>query len=284
MLESLQQLWAWMVAYEQAVKDIIRIGTLLLIGIPVCFWVGRIVRRRVTRHFNTQYGLLAGKAVTYLGIILIAFATLQELGFPLTHLTGAAGILGLAIGFASQTSVSNVISGLFLVTEKPFLVGDVISVNGNSGEILSIDTLSVKLRTFDNRMVRIPNETLIKSDVTNITAFPIRRVDLNIGVAYKERLDEVRMILMDVAERNPLVLQEPAPQFMLTGYGSSSVDMMFAVWAVSGDYVKVRNQMRQQIKQAFEEDSIEIPFPHFSICKGAETDPIPVQVVDRPFY
>src|SRR5699024_2454555 len=118
-------------------------------------------------------------------------------GISLAPLLGAAGIAGVALGFASQTSVSNIISGLFLIAESPFKVDDIITVKSTTGVVLSIDILLVKLRTFDNQYVRIPNETLIKTEVTNITRFPIRRLNTTISVAYKEDIGQVREILME---------------------------------------------------------------------------------------
>jgi len=134
------------------------------------------------------------------------------MGFQLSVLLGAAGILSVAIGFASQTSASNLISGLFLIGEGPFAIGDFIRVGTTEGEVLSIDLLSVKLRTPDNLFVRIPNEQLIKSEVVNLTRFAIRRLNLAVGVAYKEDIPRVRHILMQVATDNPLCLNEPAPR------------------------------------------------------------------------
>ena len=121
---------------------------------------------------------------------MFCVSALRELGFKLSVLLGAAGVLTVAVGFASQTSASNIISGLFLLGERPFSVGDVIRVGSTTGEVLSIDLLSAKLRTFENLFVRIPNETLIKSEVTNLSRLPVRRLDLKIGIAYKEEVGE----------------------------------------------------------------------------------------------
>ena len=98
----------------------------------------------------------------------------------LTALLGAAGIAGLTIGVASKNSVGNIISGIFLISEKSFQVGDVVKIKDKTGIVYSIDLLSIKLRTFDNLYVRIPNENIINSDVTTVTRFPIRRMDINI--------------------------------------------------------------------------------------------------------
>ena len=196
-----------------------------------------------------------------------------------THLLGAAGILGLALGFASQTSISNIISGLFLVAEGPFIIGDVITVDNTTGVVLSIDTLSIKLRTFDNRFVRIPNETILKSQVINVTRFPIRRIDLKIGVAYKEDISRVRDILLDIACKNLLCLREPEPLVIFTGYGTSSIDILFAVWVEKTNWLKAKNSLMEKVKKRFDEEGIEIPFPHLSIYKGLATQAFPVRIV-----
>ena len=188
----------------EKIETLIRFIVVLILGLPFVFYLSKIVKRYSTKKFSAQQGMIFSKIVLYLGITIIMFTVLREMGFKLTTLLGAAGIITLAIGFASQTSVSNIISGFFLLAEKPFEVNDIISIGSNTGVVLSIDFLSVKLRTFDNKFIRIPNETLIKSDVTNITRFPIRRVDINVGVAYKEDISRVREILLEIAFKNPL--------------------------------------------------------------------------------
>jgi len=202
------------------------------------------------------------------------------MGFKLTALLGAAGIAGIAIGFASQTSVSNIISGLFLISEKPFTVGDIVKVGDTKGTILSIDLLSVKLRTFDNQFIRIPNESLIKNQVTNITRFPIRRLDINVGVAYKENVGKVREVLLDIASKEPLCLDEPEPLVRFLNFGDSALEFLFAVWCVKDDYLKLNTKMMQQIKERFDAENIEIPFPHRSLYTGSVTEPFPIRIVN----
>ncbi|MEZ4766608.1 MAG: mechanosensitive ion channel family protein [Calditrichia bacterium] len=182
----------------------IRVTLLLLLGFPLVFMIGRWLRSYVTHQFNPQQGMIVGKVFRYSGIVILTVMILRELGFELTPLLGAAGIAGIALGFASQTSVSNVISGIFLIAEQPFVVNDVIRIGETVGQVLSIDTLSVKLRTFENQFVRIPNETILKSQVTTITRFPIRRADLMLSVAYKEDLDRVKIVLKEIADKNTL--------------------------------------------------------------------------------
>ena len=233
----------------------------LAIALPLVYFVRGRIRIVVTKRHSEHYGMLASKIIHYVLMVLVIVIFLTELGLSLTPLLGAAGVLGVAIGFASQTSVSNIISGFFLIAERPFSVGDVIQVGGTTGVVLSIDTLSAKLRTFDNKFVRIPNETLVKSEVTNITKFPIRRVEVTVSVAYKEDLAKVRAILMDIAESNPLALQEPTPLVNFHMFNASSVDLLFLVWTTRENFIQLRNELNEAVKVRFDADGIEIPFP-----------------------
>ena len=256
----------------------VRAALLVFVGMPVAWALSRWVRSHVTRLYNPHKGLIVGKLVFWPIALILAVSVLNEVGFSLAPLLGAAGILGVALGFASQTSVSNIISGFFLLAEEPFKVGDVVTVGDVTGAVLSIDMLSVKIRTFDNKMVRIPNETLVKAQFTNVTRFPIRRVDVPVGVAYKEDIGRVREVLLDVAEANPNVLMEPPPQVMFTGYGSSSIDFNFAVWAKKESWLAVKNSITEQVKLRLDAEGIEIPFPHVSLYTGSVTEPFPIRI------
>jgi len=251
----------------------------LFVGIPLLLAISRWLKRWVTRQYSAQQAMVVGKLVVYPGVLLILVLILLELNFNLAPLLGAAGVVGIAVGFASQTSVSNVISGFFLIGEKPFEVDDVIQVGDTVGRVLSIDTLSVKLRTFDNRFIRIPNETIVKSQVTTITRFPIRRLDMKVGVAYKEDIPRVRAILMDVARANPRALMEPEPTVFFDGYGDSSLDLRLAVWTVRENFFSLKNTLLEEIKARFDSEGIEIPFPHHSLYTGEATHPFPIRIV-----
>ena len=256
----------------------LRAAVALAIGLVVILLIRRALGR--TRRLHPQHLLLIRRGLSYLVVVLAVAWALRELGFELGTLLGAAGLLTVALGFASQTSVSNVISGLFLIGERPFVVGDIINVGDTTGEVVSVDLLSVKLRTYDNLMVRIPNESMLKSNVTNLTQYPIRRADLQIGVAYKESIPRVREILMSVADKNPLCLEEPKPLFIFRGYGASSLDMQFSVWAKRESWLDMRNAVYEEIKQAFDDHGVEIPFPHVSVYAGSVTDPLPIRIAD----
>ena len=260
---------------------LIRVGLWLFLGLPFILGLSRFVQAWVTENSNAQRGLVIGKLIWYLGLAGVLVTVLNELGFSLAPLLGAAGVLGIALGFASQTSVSNVISGLFLMGEQPFVVGDVIQVGTTKGAVLSIDMMSVKLRTFDNRFVRIPNESIVKSEVVNLTRFPIRRADIRVGVAYKEDLGRVRDVLMGLARDHPLCLMEPEPRLIFEGYGESSLDYLFAVWSTQENWLDFKTSIQEEIKAAFDAEGIEIPFPHRTLYTGSETAPFPIRLVSE---
>ncbi|HUU09856.1 MAG TPA: mechanosensitive ion channel family protein [Phycisphaerae bacterium] len=270
--------WATMVTPENVATGI-RVVLLVGIGLPVVYGLARLAGRATRNRLSPQTSMLVRKAVLYVGVVLLLITVMYHLGFQVTALLGAAGVAGIAIGFASQTSVSNVISGLFLISEKPFAVGDIIQVGDTTGVILSIDLLSVKLRTFDNRFVRIPNETLIKTEVKNVTRFPIRRADIHVGVAYKEDVARVREVLLDIARRNPFCLDEPEPLLLFLRFGDSALEFLFGVWCVKEDYLTLRNSIMDGIKSRFDAEGIEIPFPHRTLYAGEATKPMPVRVV-----
>jgi len=264
---------------EERIYMITRIALILVIGLPLVFSLVRLTRRVTRNRFTAQQTMLFEKLVRYSGLIILTISVLRELGFHMGSLLGAAGIFGIAIGFASQTSVSNIISGLFLIGEKPFEINDIITVGSTTGVVLSVDLLSVKMRTFDNKYIRIPNETLIKTEVTNITRFPIRRLDMNIGVAYKEDIGRVREVLMDIARQNPYCLNEPEPLIIMAGFGNSSLDMIFGLWVLKSDFLTLKNSIFEEIKARFDAEGIEIPFPHISFYTGSVTEPLPIKMV-----
>lgn len=258
--------------------QLIRALTLLLLGLPLVWLLSRLFARIVKRRISEHYGLVVGKAVFYAGFLLIFATVLSQLGFKLGALLSAAGIAGIAVGFAAQTSLSNVISGLFLLTEKPFATGDLIQVGSQRGVVLSVDLLSVKIRTLDNTFVRIPNESLVKSELTNITRFPIRRMDIVVGVAYKEDPQRVMDVLQELATSNRYCLDEPEPLILFKDFGDSALLFTFGVWFQKANYVVLRNSLLMDIKVRFDKEGIEIPFPHRTLYMGEVSKPFSVKV------
>jgi small-conductance mechanosensitive channel len=245
------------------------------------FVLSRVVGGQLRRApLHAQQRLMFSRISTAI-IFGIAIATaLGGLGIELGVLLGAAGIATVALGFAAQTSVSNLISGAFLMIEQPFVVGDVIDVDGITGEVLSIEVISVRLRTFDNILVRIPNETMLKANVRNLTHFPIRRVDVKLAVAYKEDLPQVRELLLGIAERNTFALRDPAPLVIYTAFGDSGIEILYTVWGARARFLDLRNSLYEDILRVFEEHGVEIPFPHRTLYAGSATAPLPVRITE----
>ena len=237
-------------------------AVLLIICWPLIFFVTRVVRNKVSVHYSPQHGLIASKLFFHGSFLLVTLMILSQFpGFRLAPLLGTAGVIGVAVGFASQTSFSNIISGFFLVFERPFVIDDVIEVNGITGQVVSIDMISVKLRTADNKLVRIPNETMIKSAVTNATYYPIVRSSIALGITHTENFGRVRELLLDIARRNPFCLVEPAPVVAFSGYGTASVDLLFTVWSTRAEALQLKNSMQEEIKARFDAEGVEVPVP-----------------------
>jgi small-conductance mechanosensitive channel len=264
----------------QTIKTAIKVLLIIFAGYPLLRVISGALGRSIGKKKKSlQTEMLVKRGIYYIGMAVILISVLNEFGFRISVLLGALGIFGIAIGFASQTSVSNIISGLFLITEKPFEIGDIVQVGSTVGTVLSVDFLSVKLRTFDNRFVRIPNEVIIKTEMINISRFPIRRLDLDIGVAYKEDIRKVIDILRDIAGKNPYCLEEPEPMIFFNNFGDSALEIRFAVWFEKSDLLNLRKSLLIEVKERFDTEGIEIPFPHLSLYTGEATNPMPVRLV-----
>ncbi len=264
----------------ERILTVVRVLATLVIGLLLARFLARGVGKLISTQAGRQQTMLARRLTFYVVGSLVVLSALAQLGINLSFLLGAAGILTVALGFASQTSASNLISGLFLMAERPFVVGDILNIGDVTGEVLAIDLLSVKIRRFDNSLVRIPNENIIKDRLTNLTHFPIRRIDVLLGVAYKEDIERVRKVLHEVADANPECLDEPKPQFFFEGFGDSALTMRFGVWTRKESFYQVKNDVHIKIKEALDREGIEIPFPHRTLYAGSVTDPFPVAIVN----
>lgn len=271
--------FAWTDFFTAAtLEKIIRIAVILAVGVAIIYFIAFLVKKILPQKWSRQRKMIINRAVQYAGFIVLFLIVISELEISLAPIFGAAGVIGLVIGVASQTSIGNIVSGFFLVSEKSFEIGDVIRLGDKTGTVYSIDLLSIKIRTFDNLLIRVPNQTVISSEVTNLTRFPIRRIDILVSVAYKEDLNKVKSILENVAKQNPLCLDEPEPVIIFQNYGTSGIDITLGVWVERANFLKVKNAVFMEIKEAFNKEGIEIPFPHISLYTGEETKPFPVEV------
>jgi len=259
----------------------IRVILILAIGLPLIKLIRKLVQRLVRDKLSAQSELLIVRTVYYVSLLILVVSVLNEFGFKLSALLGAAGVFGVAIGFASQTSVSNIISGIFLISEKPFMIGDVVQVGPTIGTIASIDLLSIKINTPDNRFVRVPNETMIKTEVINITRFPVRRINLDISVSYNDDLKQVLTILQEIARDSKLALQDRETITNIQRFGDSGIQILFGVWANTSDFYDLQNELIITVKERFDAAGIEIPYPHLSLCAGSNSEPIKITTLDK---
>ena len=245
----------------------------LALALALCFF-GFILARLISNtfihtigvRFNAHQQLVWRRGIFYFIFMLFVVAGLKEAGFKLSVFLGAAGILTVALGFASQTSATNLISGLFLIGEGSFEIGDTIQITlirGHTieGEVISIDLLSVKLLTWDNVYVRLLNEQLIRAPVHNLSKFPIRRIPITIAINFHEDIIKVREVLLEVADHYPLVLADPKPLVSVTAFGESSIELLFALWCRQENFIQAKDEMHELIRNGFVKNQIEIPVP-----------------------
>lgn len=218
--------------------------------------ISRIPEEKIAKHHT----FLIQKMMKYAFVILAIMCVLSLFGVKLSAIWGAAGIAGVAIGFAAQTSMSNLISGLFVLGEKAVKVGDFIVAGEVSGTVDSIGLLSIKIHTRDNQMVRIPNSTIINSNFQNNSFFPQRRFTFSVSVDYSTDMEKALEAIKNVPALCPTVLSEPEPSAWYDGFGESGINLSLAVWMNCNDLVKVKNEVYIAIKKVFDEKGISIPF------------------------
>lgn len=265
----------------ETLEKAFRIGFILVVGIVIITVLGLILKKLLPQRLSQQRKMIINRFVRYSAIVILFSVIVSELNINLAAIFGAAGVIGIVVGVASQTSIGNIVSGFFMVSEKSFEIGDQIRIGDKTGVVHSIDLLSIKIKTFDNLLLRIPNQTVISSEVINVTRFPVRRLDFDISVAYKENLESVKQTLEEVAKRNPLVLDEPEAIVVFKAFGQHGINVLFGVWFERTNYLKVKNTVFMEIKEAFERKGIEIPFPHISVYTGETTKPFPVEVKEK---
>ena len=228
----------------------------------------KLIFRPVSRKLPYQASKLLEKALLALLWVFVIVHALRAVGVDLISVLGAAGVAGIAIGFAAQTVLSNLISGIFIMSERSIRLGDFITASGVNGTVESVNLLSVTLRQTDNSTVRIPCETLVKEPVVNVTGDSLRRCDFDLGVDYNSDLEHVRKVLLQVIEEQPLLATNPAPAVLFVGFGDSSLDLHIGAWCKTEDYHKARFAFGKAILDAFARENINIPFPVRTIRNG----------------
>lgn len=241
-----------------------------LVTAIVIFFIGRLVVRLLTRGMRKVMEsqevdkTLVSFVSNFVGMVLLIFviiAAVGALGVQTTSFIAVIGAAGLAIGLALQGSLSNFASGVLIVLFRPYKVGDWIEAAGVSGSVEEVQILTTVLKTGDNKQVIVPNAQIMGSIITNYSANDKRRVDLVVGVGYKDDLDKVRKTLEELVAADDRILDEPACTIAVSELADSSVNFVVRPWAATADYWGVKFDLTEAIKKRFDKEDISFPFP-----------------------
>ena len=259
---------------EQALPAVVNIlagfGTLIL-----GFWLSgraasfiRSQTAKLKRVDPTLTPILASIA-RYAGLILTFVVALGQFGIQTTSIIAVLGAAGLAIGLALQGTLSNVAAGIMLLLLRPFGVGDWIEANGISGTVQEIGLFSTQIDTFENVYISVPNSSIWSSIIINHSRHKVRRMDIDIGIAYETNLDEAEKALMALCA-DKRVHKEPAPQFLVVAYGDSAITVRLRLYADYSQYFQLNWDLNRRLKETLEAHNIEIPFPQLVISKKSD--------------
>ncbi len=202
--------------------------------------------------------------VIVLKIVLVIAAALI-VGIPMASMVAVIGSAGLAIGLALQGSLSNIAGGFIILVFKPFKVGDFIETANATGTVEAINIFYTKILTVDNKVVQIPNSVISNQTLTDYSTKDVRRVDLTISTAYDNDVEKVKSVLLSVAEKTDKAVLTPAPQARLVEHGTSSLNFVFRVWCKTDDYWDVYFNLLENVKKAFDENDISIPYQQIDV-------------------
>jgi small-conductance mechanosensitive channel len=250
-----------LVIFGYNILDIILALVVLVVGVLLA----KAISVRIRRLFRDKVAKgpleATSKGIYYIIILFAVFAALQILGIDLGGLLLVGGLLAIAIGFASQSVISNLIAGIFLSVDKPMEIGDAVDIDGTSGVVEEIRIMSTRIRTFDGVYTRLPNEKVFNANIKDFDARITRRFEYDIGIRYKDDAVKATEVIKNTIEAHPLALVNPGPQIFVNELGDNSVNFTVRIWAPSSDWYGVKMELLWKLKTALEENGIEIPFP-----------------------
>jgi small-conductance mechanosensitive channel len=247
------------------------------------FFVTRAVESSLERRDfdETLVRFAVSTTVIVTAVLAVALAaTVAGFGTVLAAFATLAGALTLAVGFAAQDLIANFVAGVFIIQDKPFTVGDWIEWNGNDGVVREIQLRVTKLDTFDNELVTVPNSDLANAAVINNVANDRRRVSVGFGIGYDDDIERARDAIVDEGARIDGVLDDPEPTAPVTELGDSSVVLSGRIWIDPSEssYGAVRAQFVEVVKERFDAEGIDMPYPNTELSGGVEvSDASPVE-------
>ena len=237
------------------------IGATILAGVLIALIIRYVLRRSVSKKFPQYIYIPLERLIFYAIIIVVTIAALRPLGLDLSGLLIAGGIIGIAVGFASQTVVANMLSGIFLFIDRPLKIGDPVRVEGIEGRVVDISVFSTKIRAWDGYIVRIPNDKVFGSIITNFERTPVRRIAFKIGISYSSDVEKARKAILKAMEEHPFALVEPAPEVYVDDFGENAIILSARCWAPAPVWFATKKDLLEAIKNELTRAGIEIPFP-----------------------
>ena len=229
------------------------------------------VVKKILRHSPKLDKLDAGlrtflaSASSILLYVLLIITVAMILGVPVTSFITILASCGVAIGLALQGSLSNLAGGIMILLFKPFKVGDYIEAAGESGTVNEISVMYTEILTVDNKRITIPNGSITNSVIENYSAESTRRVDLTFNTAYSNDVEKVKSVIMGVVEKHPATLKTPEPFVRLSAHKESSLEYTVRIWCNAADYWDVYFDTMENVKKAFDENNIQIPFNQLDV-------------------
>ncbi|WP_435096927.1 mechanosensitive ion channel family protein [Halorubrum sp. N11] len=248
------------------------VGVLLLGKVALVPAVMRVLRSRGFDEAVRSLGSSVANAVVWVAAIAIGF-TMAGFGAFLSAFAVFGGAIALAVGFAAQDLLGNFVAGIFILKDKPFEVGDWIEWNGNTGRVEDIDLRVSRVRTFDNEQITVPNGDLANNAVTNPVAHETLRQKFVFGIGYDDDISQATDIIVEKAEAHAEILDDPAPSVRVVELGDSAVGLQSRWWIdepARGDFVRVRSEYVTDVKEAFDDAGIDMPYVHRQLTGSVE--------------
>ena len=245
----------------------------ILLGRALAWFVKRFAERaRHSRNLVLVFGRLTSWVVGLTGLLVSLSVVLPS--FNGAQLIQVLGIGRVAIGFAFRDILPNFLAGILLLLTQPFRIGDEIKFKDFEGTVTDIQTRATMLKTYDGRLVVVPNAELYTQSVIVNTAFEIRRTEYDIGIGYGDDIDLARKLMVEAALSVPEVLDEPAPDALVLDFAPSSVNVRLRWWTHSRrlDVLRVQDQVMEQVKKKLIEHGIDLPFPVQTMLFHDQTD------------